>query len=208
MVLACISLTATSITLLVCSRARYPSASWIFTDRTNSTGWTNDGFAFILAISNAVYAFLGTDCGAHLCEEIHNPGKNVPKVILYPIGMGLITAFPFAVSCMTAITNLKEVLETPSGLPLIEIYYQSTGSRVGTTILMVLFAVCFFGCAVANGTTSSRTLWAISRDGALPFSSLWMQVSPRFEMPVNAILLSATVISVGQIYLHSLRCRF
>lgn len=196
MFLACFSLTATSITLLVCSRSRYPSASWIFSDKTNSTGWSSDGFAFVLAVSNAVYAFLGTDCGAHLCEEIPNPGKNVPKVILYPVAMGLVTAFPFAVACMAAITDLPSVLTTPSGLPLIEIYYQGTGSHVGTTILMVLFAVCLFGCAVAIGTTSSRTMWAISRDGALPFSRFWMQVSPRFEMPVNAVLLSATVVSV------------
>ncbi len=52
---------------------------------------------------------------------------------------------------MAAITDLDAVLETASGLPLIEIYYQGTGSRVGATVLMVLFAVCFFGCAVANG---------------------------------------------------------
>ena len=54
------------------------------------------------------------------------------------------------------------------------------------------------------GTTSSRTLWAISRDGALPFSSIWMQVSPRFQMPVNAICLSATVVCLyGLIFLGS-----
>ena len=48
----------------------------------------NDGFAFVLNISNAVYAFLGSDSGAHLCEEIPNPGKNVTKVITYSLLMG------------------------------------------------------------------------------------------------------------------------
>ena len=55
-----------------------------------------------------------------------------------------------------------------------------------------------------TGTTSSRTLWAVSRDGALPFSHYWMKVSPRYHMPVNAIVLSATVISLyGLIFLGS-----
>ena len=135
--------------------------------------------------------------------------------------MGLVTAWPFAVSCMAAITDVTAVIETASGLPLIEIYYQGTGgSRVGTTILMTFFAFCFFGCAVANGkdlnhskpqntannvgTTSSRTLWAISRDGALPFSDIWMQISPRFQMPLHAICLSATVVCLyGLIFLGS-----
>lgn len=150
-VFAVFSLTATTITLLVSSRRTRASAKWVFTDTTNSTGWASDGFAFLLSISNAVYAFLGTDAGAHLCEEIHNPGKTVPKVIVYPIAIGLVTSFPFACSCMAAIIDIDAVLNTATGLPLIEIYYQATGSRVAATVLMALFAFCFFGCTVANG---------------------------------------------------------
>ena len=71
---------------------------------------------------------------------------------MYPIAMGLVTAFPFAVSCMASITDFNAVLQTASGLPLIEIYYQGTGnSRLAASILMALFAFCFFGCAVGNG---------------------------------------------------------
>lgn len=77
--------------------------------------------------------------------------KNVPKVILYPIGIGLLTALPFVIACMAATTDLSAVLGTSSGLPLIEIYLQGTGSRAAATVLMALFALCFFGCAVANG---------------------------------------------------------
>jgi choline transport protein len=114
-VLAVLTLTATTITLLVCNRNNYPSAGWIFSDTTNLTGWPSDGFAFLLSISNAVYAFLGTDCGAHLCEEIHNPGRNVPKVILYPLVIGLVTAFPFTIACMASITDLDAVFSTSTG---------------------------------------------------------------------------------------------
>lgn len=49
------------------------------------------------------------------------------------------------------------------------------------------------------GTTSSRTLWAISRDGALPYSKFWMRISKRWLMPVNAMCLSATMASVSKI---------
>ena len=113
--LAVLTLSATTITLLICSRKQFPSGSWVFTDTTNSTGWPTDGFAFILSISNAVYAYLGSDCGAHMCEEIQNPGRNVPKVMLYPLAMGLITAFPFACACMASIVDLKAVISTATG---------------------------------------------------------------------------------------------
>ncbi|KAJ5758113.1 uncharacterized protein N7511_006807 [Penicillium nucicola] len=95
-IVACCTLTATTVTLFVCSRNNHAAVDWVFSDTTNSTGWSSDGLAFILAISNSVYAFLGTDCGAHLCEEIREPAKNTPKIILFPILIGLGTAWPFA----------------------------------------------------------------------------------------------------------------
>lgn len=202
--IAVLALASTIITLLVCSRNRYPSAAWIFGDFQNNTGWESDGLSYIFAIANAVYSFLGTDCGAHMCEEIKNPSKNVPRVILWPIFMGLVTAWPYCVACMAAITDVDAVIQTPTGLPLLEIYYQATRSKAGSTVLMACFAYCFFGCAMANGTTSSRTMWAISRDGAMPYSSIWCKVNKRYKMPVNALLLSCTVISLyGLIFLGS-----
>ena len=149
-VLSVVTLSATTITLFVVGRHHHASGSFLFTDTTTRSGW-NDGFAFVLAVSNAVYSFLGSDCGAHLCEEIPNPAKNVPKVILYPLVMGLMTAFPFAISLMYAITDLKAVLNSVTGLPLIEIYYQGTGSYAAASTLLALFAFCFFGDLVANG---------------------------------------------------------
>ncbi|KAF4612836.1 hypothetical protein G7Y89_g15538 [Cudoniella acicularis] len=201
-VLSVLVLSATTIALFVCSRNSHAASSWIFADTTNSTGWSSDGFAFILSVSNAVYAFLGSDAGAHLCEEIPNPGRNVPKVIIFPLIVGLITAFPFACACMFSIIDLDSVLTTATGLPLIEIYYQGTGSKAAASFLMALFAFCFFGCLVA--TTSSRALWAVSRDGAFPFSRLWSRVNRRFKMPMNAMILSGTCISLyGLIFLGS-----
>ncbi|KAF2115737.1 amino acid permease-domain-containing protein [Lophiotrema nucula] len=167
-------------------------------------GWSSDGWAFMLAISNAVYAFLGSDCGAHLCEKIPNPAKNVPKAILWPLVVGLLTAFPFAVAMMYSINDLQAVFDSTSGLSLLEIYYQGTGNKAAASVLLAVFAFCFFGCLVANATTSSRTLWAVSRDGVMCYSHLWMRVHPVFRMPANAMVLSGTCITIyGVIFLGS-----
>lgn len=150
-VLSALTLGATVFTLFGVAAHHHSSGSFIFTDTTNGSGWSSDGWAFMLAVGNAVYAFLGSDCGAHLCEEIPNPAKNVPKVILWPLVMGLTTAFPFAVAMMYSITDLQAIFESTSGLPLYEIYYQGTGSKTAASVLLALFAFCFFGCLVANG---------------------------------------------------------
>ncbi len=160
-VLSALTLSSTAITLFAAARNHHASAQWIFTDTTNRSGWSSDGFSFVLAVGNAVYAFLGSDCGAHMCEEIPNPCKNVPKVIMYPLVMGLATAFPFAVSLMYAITDIDAVLGTITGLPVLEIYYQGTGSKVAASILMALFAFCFYANLIANGLLhATRSLFA------------------------------------------------
>lgn len=110
--------------------------------------------------------------------------------------MGLLTAFPFACALVYAITDVEAVLSTATGLHLIEIYRQGTGSNVAASILTAFFAFCLFGCLVGNATASSRTLWAVSRDGALPYSHIWMRINRQFKMPMNAMLLSAVFVSV------------
>lgn len=76
------------------------------------------------------------------------------RVIVWPLLVGLLTAFPFAVSLMYSIRDLQAVFDTTAGLPLIEIYYQGTQSRVAASILLAMFAFCFFGNLVANGKSS------------------------------------------------------
>lgn len=202
--LAVLVLLATTVVLFICGRHNHAPASWMFGDISTSTGWSNQGLTFLLAVVNAVFSFLGSDAGAHMCEEIPNPGRNVPRVIVFPLIGGFLTAFPFACACIYAINDVTAVLETPTGLPLIEIYLQGTGSRAAATVLVTLFAVCVFGCLAGEVTTSSRTLWAVSRDGALPFSRFWMRINRRFKMPMNAVLLSATFVTLyGLIYIGS-----
>jgi amino acid transporter len=40
---------------------------------------------------------------------------------------------------------------------------------------------------VLCGMLRCRTLYAFSRDGAVPLSWWWSKVNPRFEAPVNAV---------------------
>ncbi|KAL7783094.1 amino acid transporter [Trichoderma ceciliae] len=198
------TLGVTTITLFIVARHDHAPASFIFLDTTSQSGWPSRGFCFLLAISNSVYGFLGSDCGAHLCEEIACPSKNVPKVILYPLVIGLLTTFPFAVSLIYSISDLNAILNSITGLPLIEIYYQGTGSYAAASVLLATFAFCLFGCLVGVGTTCSRTLWAVSRDGALPFSRIWMRVHPIFKMPANSMMLTGACVSLyGLIFLGS-----
>lgn len=156
-VVSVITLFGTMIALFVTARDSHAPASFMFADTTSQTGWTNEGFTFMLATGNAVFGYLGSDCGAHLCEEIAQPSKNVPKVIMLPLVMGLLTAFPFAASLIYSINDLSAVLS--AGMPLMEIYYQATGSRAAASVMLAFFAFCMFGCVVAVGELGPGSRW-------------------------------------------------
>lgn len=213
-VLSVTTFAATMISLFVVGRHDHAPASFIFTDTQSVTGWSSYGFAFLLAVINATFGYLGTDCAAHLAEEISNPSQNIPKCIIYPVLMGLGTAFPFAAALLYSITDLSAILSSTT-LPLIDIYAAATGSDAAASVLLAAFSVCFFGCLVGvgtivsvpnkrvvgtdsgtTGTTCSRTIWAVSRDGALPFSSIWVHIHPTYNMPANASILSGVCVTV------------
>lgn len=106
-------------------------------------------------------------------------------------------AWPFAVACMYVITDVGRVVNPPSGIGLIEIYYQATGSEFTTIVLLAAFAVCLFGCAVANITGSSRQIWAASRDNCYPMSTWLAEIHPKYQMPMNAACLTAIFTTVS-----------
>ncbi|OQU95641.1 hypothetical protein CLAIMM_01823 [Cladophialophora immunda] len=202
------SLTATIITILVCAAPNFQKASWVFGDITDASGWDTKGLLFLLCLLNNAHGFMGTDAGAHLSGEIPNPMVNVPKAIVMPVIIGLITiyyvAWPFALACLFVIVDVERVIAPPSGLPLIEIFYQATGSKAATIVLLAAFAFCMLGCATANVAGSSRQIWAASRDNTFPGSLWWSQVSPRFQMPLNVAVLSGLVpMMYGLIFLGS-----
>jgi choline transport protein len=65
-------------------------ASFVFATFINSTGWANDGLAFIVGLINANWGFSCLDTAVHLAEEIQQPEKMIPIAIMGVVGIGLV----------------------------------------------------------------------------------------------------------------------
>lgn len=77
----------------------------------------------MLGISNAMYAFGGTDGAIHIAEETSAPGKRLPQVMNLTILIGVSTALPLMVVMMLVMQDMEEVIA--SGLPIAQIYIQA-----------------------------------------------------------------------------------
>ncbi|KAK9364931.1 choline transport protein [Lipomyces kononenkoae] len=176
---------------------------WGSFTENNLTGWSG-GVAFLCGVLNGAFTIGTPDAITHMAEELPHPKRDLPKAIGLQLGLGFLYAFCFAIALCYAITDIDALLSGINGLPLAVIYAQATGSAGGTFgLLFIIFSTSIL-CAVGTVLTMSRIFWALARDNAVPFSSLFGRVNENLSCPVYATLLIALFASgLGAIPLGS-----
>lgn len=141
-----ICLISVFVTVMVCAimpsrtGAGYASNAFVWGDWQNLTGYSSNGFVFMLGMLNGAFAIGTPDGPSHLCEEVPNPRKSVPLGMLCQLSTGFLTTFIFYISILYAITSLEDVQATSIvSLPLAAVYQQATQSTAGATGLLFIF---------------------------------------------------------------------
>jgi choline transport protein len=118
-----------------------------------------------------------------MSEEVRNAPTVIPKILVQTIAINGGLGFIFILVLLFCIGNVENALNTPTGFPIIEIFYQATRSIRATTAMQS--AVCMIGFASNIGVVASvsRLTWAFARDGGLPYSHFLSHVSSSFRLP-------------------------
>jgi choline transport protein len=85
--------------------------------------------------------------------------------------------FAFVIYLLHTVGNVEQVKNTPTGLPLIEVYYQATNSMPVTNFLVLMPALILLFTLFNVFASVSRLIWMFSRDKGLPFSNFFSTVS-------------------------------
>ncbi|KAA6408426.1 MAG: amino acid transporter [Lasallia pustulata] len=166
------------------------SAKEIFTDFQDNAGWGSIGTACFVGVSAPVITLIGSDSAVHLAEELKDASRQLPNAMLGTAGVNFLLGFMMLIAFIAVVGNVDQLLQTATGQPWIQVLWNATQSR-NATMTMTFFVIFFFlFCAVNQNTTSSRQLYAFSRDGGLPFSRWISYVSPTRNVPVHAVLLT------------------
>ena len=87
------------ITVTVLSKAQpKQSASFVFTDFENYSGWESNVICFITGFINANYSFSCLDAATHIAEEIPRPEINIPKALLTIPIIGVLSSLFYNIS--------------------------------------------------------------------------------------------------------------
>lgn len=169
---------------------RHQSASFVFGSFVNRTGWESPLYVSLLGLLLAQYTFTGYDASAHMTEETRDAAVAGPRGIVSSILVSLVAGWVLLVALTFAIRDYDRALASPTGVPPAQIFLDALGPAGGKALLVVAIGAQLF-CGLAAMTTNSRMIWAFSRDGALPGSSIWHRVDSRTRTPVAAVWLAA-----------------
>ncbi|CAR28279.1 ZYRO0F00242p [Zygosaccharomyces rouxii] len=182
----------------------HASNDFVWSKWQNNTGYSSDGFAFLLGMLNGAFSVGTPDCITHLAEEIPDAGRNLPKVLFWQILVGFITAITYMIAMFYAINNLPIIFSSNTFSPLGEIYLQATNSRGGAIGLLLIIYLPIICAIVGCYITAGRTLYVLARDNATPFSKYLGAIHPRYKSPFWATFACGVLCTcLGAIYVGS-----
>ena len=165
------------------------SPEFVFATFQNETGW-NDGIAWILGLLQSALSLIGYDAVLHMTEEMPTPSRDAPLAMVYAVGVGGTTGTIFVLVMLFCLTDLPSIVATTTGMPIVELIFQSTNSRAGTTFLTLMLAICFIHGTNGSITSASRLLYAMARDKGVPYHSYFSHIHPKWEVPIRTIVLT------------------
>ncbi|KAL0941706.1 Choline transport protein 6 [Colletotrichum truncatum] len=178
------------------------SASFVFTEFVNSSGWESDGVSWLVGLISAVYPFLGYDAACHLAEELPNASRDVPIAMVGSVIVNGIMGLIYGTVLLFSTGPLETLLTTPTGYPFMQIFLDVAKSRAGATVMSLIIILTAIAATVAGITSTSRTLWAFARDRATPYDEHLSKVNKQHQIPVySVVLVTVLQMLLGFIYL-------
>jgi amino acid transporter len=183
------------ILILIFLPHHHASVSSVFTSRVNNTGFFGGktggvGFLFIVLPIGALltqYTITGYDASAHLSEETHSAANSAAKGIWRSIVYSAIGGYLLLLSFLFAVQDPSKVSAAGGGVTTI--FAQALTQRWGGTVLLIATIGQLF-CTMACMTSTTRMLFAFSRDGVVPAASVWSRLSSK-RVPVAGVILVA-----------------
>jgi amino acid transporter len=178
------------------------SVSQVFTDTYNGSGWENGstgglGFIFFIIPFGFIltqYTITGFDASVHLSEETQGAARSAARGIWQSIFYSAVGGYLLLLAVTFAIPKAADGSPDYGSIPAGGVQYifqTALGSGWGGTLLFIASCAQLF-CATACLTSTSRMMFAFSRDRAVPGSRLWSKVNAN-RTPANAVIVAAVL---------------
>lgn len=176
----------------------------VFTKFENNGGWATTGTSVMVGLLSVTVSMMGFDCVVHMCmwttllpplsfkrrmplltvlyrrvaEEVKDASRTMPRAIMSSVILNALLGFITLLTLCYCLGDVTSILESPTGFPFIQIFYNTTNSLAGTNIMTAIPIIVLTGSCIAEVATASRQLWSFARDNGVPFSHILSRVRP------------------------------
>ncbi|KIK65794.1 hypothetical protein GYMLUDRAFT_38280 [Collybiopsis luxurians FD-317 M1] len=152
-----------------------------------------DGFAFILGFLAPLWVVGGFDSSVHISEEARNANVAIPRAVILSTAATCVLGWAINVSLAFNMgKDMDGILSNSIGQPLATIFFNALGQR-GTLGLWTILIIAQFMMGTSMLVSSSRQVFAFSRDGALPFSKYLYYVNTSLSVPTRCVWFCITI---------------
>lgn len=168
-------------------------ASDVFGQFQDNAGWGSVGLSCLVGMLAPIFSLLGSDAATHMSEELRDASYTLPRAMLWTAASNSVLGLIMIITLCFCLGDVQTIINTPTGYPFIQVFYNATGSNVATSVLTsITIVMSIFGC-VNNVATSSRQLFAFARDHGVPFGDFLAYVRPGWDIPLNSVLVSFVI---------------
>lgn len=164
--------------------SEHTPAKEVFTQFQDNGGWGNTGLSALVGITTPLWCFLGPDAGAHMSEELKDASRILPSAMIWGsffnalLGLLMLITLCFCLGPDWQDNVLGLTNPTQTGIPIIQVLYNSTNSIPATTFMTTILILLSMVGTITCIASSSRQVWAFARDKGFPFSRYVAYVSP------------------------------
>lgn len=167
----------------------FQSAEFVFTGTYNETG-APPVWNWMLSFYVTAGILVGFEASGHISEETKDASNTAAKGIFTSAVASGLLGFPIVILFLFCTPDLDTLYNFGGPQPFIELYAMVFGDAH-----IFMNVICILGLILNTtvaGVASSRLIWAVARDGVLPFSGWISQVSGNKE-PRNAVIVMHAV---------------
>jgi amino acid transporter len=189
--------TAAIIAILIILPDQHASFSDVFLQRINNTGMfggATSGASFILLVLSLSVIFpqfvvTGYDASCHMSEETVGAADSAAKGIWRAILYSAIGGWVLLLSMLFAIKD-ADAVSAGGGNVAVVLNQALSGPWLLAVLVISTVGQCF--CAMACMTSTTRMLFAFSRDGAVPGARFWTRLNSK-GVPLYSVALVAVL---------------
>lgn len=99
-----------------------------------------------------------------MSEETNDASRTIPMVVTSSVAVNAAMLLIVGITFIFCLGDPDSVLNTPTGQPAIQVFYNATQSVVGTSLMVVVIIIILLSACVGQVATSSRQMWSFARD--------------------------------------------